>query len=237
MSVSTTAGNRAAERRLYLWGGVAAALIVFTGFARTFYLKALFGTPALSELLMVHGVVMTLWMGLFLVQTGLVAAGRTDLHRKLGVAGGLLVLLMVPLGVAAAIDAAKRGATPAPEVTPLMFMAVPLLTIAVFAALVAVALWQRRRSAFHKRLMLLATVSILTPAIARIPVIERGGLPVFIGLTILAVLACVGVDTVRNRKLHPAFGWGGAFVILSLPFRVWLAGTAMWGQFAAWLLS
>ncbi len=112
-----------------------------------------------------------------------------------------------------------------------------LVTIAVFATLVGVALWKRRRSAVHKRLMLLATVSILTPAIARIPVIEDGGLPVFVGFTILAVLLCIGVDTWRNRRLHPAFGWGGAFVIISEPFRIWLAGTSTWNQIATWLIS
>ncbi|MSO49789.1 MAG: hypothetical protein EXQ49_07780 [Acidobacteria bacterium] len=233
----SSSSARASEHRFYWWAAVASTLIVFPGFSRTFYLGALFDAPPLAWLLQLHGAIMTAWLALFLVQLRLVAAGRTDLHRKLGVAGGTLVALMVPVSVATAIDAGRRGVTPDPAVTPLMFMAIPIVTIAVFATLVGVALWNRRRSAVHKRLMLLATVSILTPAIARIPVIEDGGLPVFVGLTVLAVLLCIGVDTWRNRRLHPALGWGGAFVIVSEPFRLWLAGTDAWARFGTWLMS
>ena len=231
--------SKGVGRRFYSWVAVAAALTIFAGFAQTFYLKGLFATPALSGLLWVHGVVMTLWFALFIVQVRLVASGRTDVHRRLGVFGAILLLLILPTGVATAIAAARRGFSPAPEVTPLMFMAIPLTDLVVFALLVGVALWNRRRSDTHKRLMLLATVSVLTPGIARIPLgfVQQGGLPVFFGLTVLAVITCVAVDTVKNRRLHPAFGWGGALVIASVPLRLMLAGTAAWTQFATWLVA
>jgi hypothetical protein len=138
---------------------------------------------------------MTLWFGLFIAQVRLVAARRTDLHRRLGGLGAILLVLILFLGVATAITAARHGVTPAPEVSPLMFMAIPLADLVVFAALVGVALWNRRRSDIHKRLMLLATLSILTPGIARIPIgfFQQGGLPVFFGLTVLTVIVCVAV--------------------------------------------
>jgi hypothetical protein len=182
---------------------------------------------------------MTLWFALFIVQLRLVAAGRTDLHRRLGVFGAVLVVLIVAVGVTTAVDAGRRGVSPAPEVTPLMFMAIPLADLVVFAILVGVALWNRRRSDIHKRLMLLATLSILTPGIARIPLafVQQGGLPMFFGLTVLSVIICVVVDTVKNRRLHPAFGWGGTLVVASVPLRLMLAGTAVWTQFATWLVG
>jgi hypothetical protein len=239
MSANLTLGSKGFDRRFYSCVATLAALIVFAGFARTFYLKDMFGAPTLPGLLLAHGTVMTLWFVLFIVQLRLVAAGRTDLHRRLGVFGAILVVLILAVGVTTAVDAARRGVTPAPGVTPLMFMAIPLVDLVVFAILVGVALWNRRRSDIHKRLMLLATLSILTPGIARIPLAftQQGGLPVFFGLTVLFVIICVVVDTVKNRRLHPAFGWGATLVVASVPLRLMLAGTAAWTQFATWLVS
>ena len=66
MTVST-----AANARSYSW--LIVAVIVFAGFARTFYLKGLFGTPPLPNLLVFHGVVMTAWIALVIGQVALVA--------------------------------------------------------------------------------------------------------------------------------------------------------------------
>lgn len=57
-----------ARRRdsFYLWVAIAAALIVFFGFARTYYLKGVFGTPPLSILLHAHAVLVTLGLCFFL---------------------------------------------------------------------------------------------------------------------------------------------------------------------------
>jgi hypothetical protein len=238
-TVPTPAAKLGDRPRLHLWAAAIAAFVVFAGFAPTFYLKGLFGAPALSPLLLVHGVVMTLWFVLFIVQAKLVAAGRADLHRRLGVFGAMLFALIVVVALTTAIDAGRRGATPAPGVPALVFMAIPLGDIVVFGSLVGTALWLRRRSDIHKRLMLLATLSILTPAIARLPLdfIRQAGLPLFFGLTVLAVIVCVAADSAKNRRLHPAFGWGGALVIASLPLRVMIAGTPAWTRFATWLVA
>jgi uncharacterized membrane protein YozB (DUF420 family) len=225
--------------RLYAWIALAAALIIFAGFARTFYLRSLSGAPPLSPLLFVHGTVMTLWFVVFCAQVWLVVEGRTDLHRRLGVVGLLVAVAVVCVGVAAAIDAGRRGSSPAPGVPPLMFMAVPLFDMPVFALLVGIGAWKRRRPDVHKRLMLLATLGMLTPAIARIPLsfIQDGGPPVFFGLALLVVLGCIAIDTARSRRLHPAFGWGAALIIAMLPLRLLVASTAAWTQFAGWLVA
>jgi hypothetical protein len=56
-------------------------------------------------------------------------------------------------------------------------------------------------------------------------------------LTDLFLIACVAIDTVRHRKLHPAFLWGTLLVILSQPLRILLSGTNAWIQFATWLVG
>jgi hypothetical protein len=229
--------QRNKERRLYTWAAVVVVLIVVTGFARTYYLKGVFGTPALPGLVHLHGFVMTLWVVLFVVQVRLIAAHRVKLHRRLGVFGGFLAGAVVLVGIITAIGGARRGASPGPP--PLVFLAIPLVDILVFAGFVAAGLVVRRRTDIHKRLMLLSCAGFLTAAVARIPLnfIETGGPLVFFALTDLCALACVVFDTVKHRRLHPAFGWGLLIIIASHPLRLMLAGTQAWMSFATWFVG
>ena len=232
MAVIDEAAPRNAERRFYGLAALAAALIAFAGFARTYYLGGAFDAPKLPGLVHLHGVVMTSWIVLFAVQAGLVAAGRVDLHRKLGVAGAVLAALVVVVGIATAVDGARRGVSPGPP--PLVFLAIPLGVILVYGTLVAAAIANRRRPDWHKRLMLLAAISVLTPAIARIPIdaLQAGGIVAFMGLTDLFAIACIAWDTARSRRLHPAFLRGGLFLVLSHPAMLALAGSAFWMEIA-----
>lgn len=226
--------------RLYAWVALAAALITFAGFARTFYLRSSFGAAPLSTLLAVHGIVMTAWFVLFFTQVWLVGAGHTRLHRRLGIAGMGLAVLVLCVGVIAAVDAGRRGVSPAPGLaTPLEFMAVPLFDMPVFAALAGAAFWYRRRPDIHKRLMVLATLGMLTPAISRIPLrfIQDGGPTLCFGLAIAVVLSCVAIDAIRHRRLHRAFAWGAMVIVVMLPLRLAIANTETWTRFAAWLIA
>jgi hypothetical protein len=229
--------NSGLDRRFYTWAAMAALGIVFAGFARTYFLKTSFGTPALSTLIHVHGFLMTLWFLFFLMQVRLVAMHRTDLHRRAGVFGAILALAILIAGPMTAITAAKLGHTPGPP--PLIFLVVPLGDILVFALLVGAGLYFRSRSDIHRRLMLLSCVGMLTAAIARIQLefIQTGGLPVFFALTDLLVLSSVAYDTIKHRRLHPAFGWGALLIVLSQPLRLLLSGTGAWQQFASWLVK
>ena len=238
MAINPIMHRRGKDRRLYLWVAVLVPVIVLAGFARTYYLKGFFGTPALPSLLVhLHGLVMTSWVVLFVTQVSLVETRRTRLHQQLGVFGAVLSSLVLVIGVLTAIAAAGRGVSPGPPA--LQFLVIPLGDMLVFGVLVGLALYFRRRLDVHKRLMLLAGVNLLTPAIARIPVhfIETGGPLAFFGLTTLFVLACVVFDTIKHRRLHPAFLWGTLFVVASQPVRLMLAATDAWIRFATWLVK
>ena len=237
MSKETNAMSSSVDRRLYTWGALVAVAIVFAGFAKTYFLKTSFGTPALSTLVHAHGLVMTLWFAVFLMQVRLVAMRRTDLHRRVGVFGAVVATAVLIVGTATAITAAKLGHTPGPP--PLIFLAIPLGDMLVFALLVGAGLYFRSRSDIHRRLMLLSCVGILTAAIARIPIdfIQAGGMPMFFGLTDLVALSCVAYDTVKHRRLHPAFGWGALLIVASQPLRFMLTATPAWQQFASWLVN
>ena len=143
----------------------------------------------------------------------------------------------MPLVVAVAIDGARRGMTPPGGPRPLVFLVVPLFDLLLFTKLAWTGLYFRRTKDTHKRLMLLATISLLTPAFARLPGIMSAGPPAFFGLTDLLVIACLFYGRVSRGRIHPAFLWGGLFVFASQPLRLLIGGTGAWLAFATWLTS
>jgi hypothetical protein len=231
----------ASADRFYVSCAILISLVVFAGFARTYYLKFVFGTPSLPWLLHVHGIVMTAWIVLFLTQVGLVSAHRVDLHRRLGMTGGFLAALIVTVGAAAAIRMTRRDVLIHPNSDyPLAFLALQLLgLLLVFSVLVVCALLLRRRPEYHKRLMLLAFLRLLPPAVTRLPLsfIQKGGIPVIVGVDVVAVILVSVVDTIRNRRLHPALAWGGLLLVGSDFVVIYISGTTGWLAFAKWLIS
>jgi hypothetical protein len=217
------------------------AVMVFVGFAPTYYLRAFFGAPptvtgatTLSPLAQVHGALFSGWVLLFIVQTALVASHRTRVHQRLGIAGAVLAAAMVVVGTSAAIASAARGAAP-PGAPPLAFLAVPLFDMLLFPIFVGTALVYRRPRETHKRLMLLAYLSIITAAIARLPGVLPYGPPAFFGLTLVFLLIAVVYDLISRRRVHPAYILGGGLLALSMPARLMISGTESWMRFAAFL--
>lgn len=230
---------RATPRRQYPWIPLCIAVLILAGFAQTYYLKTLFGAPALPLLLHVHGLLMTAWIVLFAVQARLVATRRVAVHRKLGVVGAVLIVLIPIVGVVVAIHGAKLGHSPAGGPPPLVFLAVPLFNIVAFFILAGSAVLLRRRTDWHRRLMLVATLNLLPPALGRFApeYLHLPGLPVAFGVTDLALIGCLVYDTLRHRRLHPAFGWGLALVLAWEAAALGLSGTAGWQHVASWLVQ
>jgi hypothetical protein len=211
---------------------LATALI---GFAPTYYLRALHQAAPLSPLLHVHGLAFTSWLVLLLVQSALVGARRVDLRRRLGMGGAALAAVMVPLGMTTAIEAARRGVS-TPGLDPLVFMIFPFGSVVMFAGLIGAALWKRRDRGLHRRLVTLATVVILTPAIARLPFV--GLRPVLaLVLSTLFVAAAMLHDYRTERRVHPVYAIGGLALLLSGPLRFALGHTEAWQSFAHALIA
>ena len=236
--ISHRPASRARDHRFFAWMAGICALIVFAGFARTYYLAPLFDTPPSTQLVHVHGFVATLWIVLFVSQVSLVLTHRTAVHRRLGIAGGALALLLIVVGYVTAIEAARLGRRPAASESSLVFLVIPLSTLVVFGIFVAAGLSARRQPETHKRLMLLGTIALLPPALARLGrLFELGGPPTFITVTCLLVLACLVHDWRTHGRVHPAFLWGGLFLIASIPIRFVVGRSEAWQGLAAWLIG
>ena len=225
----------ASDRHFYTGMAVAIALTTLAGFGPTFYLARLYEAPPLPLLLALHGTLFTGWILLLLTQASLVAARRLDWHRRLGVAGIVLAATMLPVGTLAAIASARRGLAPA-GLDPLTFMAVPIAALALFAVFFGAAIACRRRPELHKRLVLLATISILTPAIARFGFVDHRPV-IALGLTNLFVVAAILYDWRSRGRVAPVYLWGGLALVLSAPLRILIGKTSAWHALAGYLVG
>lgn len=239
--ISHAAGRH--DRLFYGGIAVAAGMLAIGGFAPTYYLRFLDGGPQatisggpFSRLLHVHGALFTAWVLLFVAQTALISARRVAVHRRLGVLGAALAAAMFVAGVMSGIDLGRRGAAP-PGIDPLSFMAIPLGDMLMFGGFVAAALARRRDRETHKRLMLLAYASILAAPAARLPGVLPLGPLAFYAIGFLIVGAGVIYDYVSRGAIHKAYVWGGALLLLSVPVRLALSGTAAWHAVARFLIG
>jgi hypothetical protein len=240
MATLAGAARVTAERRFYSGMAILMVLIVFAGFAPSFYLRGLIPVPRPNPVLppsvLLHGLLFTLWMLVFWAQTVLVAAGRRDLHMKLGLGGMALALAIVPLMYLVAVWQVPRASQP-PITDPLNWTSVPLSVIPAYAALVWLG-WRRRRDAqWHKRLMLGAALLMMDPAIGRLPLAPPtlGG---FVAQSLLALVPYAAMFWWDRRSLgrvHPATWLAFGLAAAALAVRTLLLATGAWAPVAAHL--
>lgn len=238
-SITYEASRRSSTDRLF-YSSISIAVVgaVFAGFARTYYLRASFQPTPLPLYLKIHGFAFTTWVGLFVTQTSLIAARRTDIHRRLGWAGCGLAVLMVVAALAAAIFSGRREVLAGHADQARMFLAVPLFSMLVFPVLVGSAVYYRRYPEAHKRLMLLATLSILDAAVARWPIAWIATTWwAYFALTDVFVAAAIGYDVASRRRVHPAYIWGGLMILSAQAVRELIGPTVAWQAFARALIG
>lgn len=225
--MNTIVARLAAERRFYVSAAIGITVVVLAGFSVD--VDLLRDMSPLSTLVRLHGAVMLGWIALFVTQTVLVARRRVDWHRRLGIFGAALAAAVVTADTATAVAASRLGGTHLPPGMPApLFLARSLFALLTFAILVSSAIALRSRSAWHKRLMLLAAIILLDAALARfIGAYTRWELDPTIARDLLVVL-CVIIDTWRYRRLHPAFLVGGLLVLVTDPLAYWAAASSTW---------
>jgi FtsH-binding integral membrane protein len=223
----------------YFFSGMALLLLasVFLGFARSYFLAGVFHAPLPSLTIHIHGAAFSTWVLLLITQTSLVAAGRVDIHRRLGIAGFFLACLMVLLGVLAATQGLARPNT-ASGIDVKTFYVIPMTDMLIFAVLVFFAFRARFNPSEHKRIIIIATVGIAIAAISRWPFafVQRKPLvAALVSYGFLLVLAAY--DLWSTRKIHRATLWASAFLIFVQQIRFPIGQTAAWHAFATWAQS
>ena len=208
--------SRTVGRPFYLGLSLLMAAVIVGGFSTTVP-GDFTGTPALPLLLHVHGAVFTTWVLLFVAQPAFIARGSVALHRRVGGFGAVLALAMVVMGLAATFYAVHYHFVPS-FFPPAIFLVMNGLGILVFGGLVAAGIVNRRRAEWHKRLMMCATISILGPGLGRLLPMDSFGAAaplVMFGVILLFALAGPVADLLVRRRIHPAYYWGVATIVVS----------------------
>jgi hypothetical protein len=219
------------RNRFYPMIALALSLFVIVAFSRTYYLRFLTDLPPLRTLVHTHGLVFTAWLAVFVAQTRLVAAHRVDLHRKLGILAVVVAALVVIVGATTAIANSALPRVRPSGLTPAQFTIVGLTSIGLFAAFVTLGIAFRRRADLHKRFMVLAMISVLSPAVSR--VLTQLGLREFSSYlvplgAVVFVVWCLVHDWRHHRIVHPVFAIGGVAIVASWPLRLMVGRTEWW---------
>jgi MFS family permease len=210
------------EHAFYVGMALALVVLVAAGFAPTFFARSLTEAGPLPLLIVLHGVFGTAWVLLFAAQTSLVAARRIAWHRRLGWVAAAVAIAFVASGVVviAALERSHGEEALAWRAPHVFTNGAPLCA---FALLVLAGVWQRASAARHKRLMLLAAVVLLPPAIGR--------LFATIGIAELNLAAYAGFafanalyDWRAHGRAHAVSLLGGAtLVAIDAATMTWLA--------------
>ena len=166
--------------------------IVLTGFAKTYFLAGMMRAKLPNKLVHIHGFVFVLWIFLLVIQAMLVASHKVKWHMRLGVFSLILLPSMFILGILTLFDFVRRTAE-----DPLLVLIGDLETIAIFVALASWGLLVRRDTTSHKRLMILATMTIMGPAISRWDI----GIPATLGLILVLPLFVLVYDLWSLRRV------------------------------------
>lgn len=230
------------DRWIYVFTAASFVVIVLAGFIPSSLAKIAAvqagERPPFPLILHAHAVLMGSFLLLLLAQTTLVATGRCDLHRPLGLLAMVLAPALVLVGlilVPATYHAAWNSVQAAPpeardqlRQVVLIRDNIMLLQLRIgflFPLILLIGLRARGREAgLHKRMMILATALALPAGIDRIPWLATTlpESPLAPDLyTLLAVSPMLVWDVVRNRAVHKAY-W--IWLAVCLPFTVAVHG-------------
>ncbi|SDI48566.1 MULTISPECIES: hypothetical protein [Bradyrhizobium] len=232
----------------YFYMALACMAVAFIGFAPTYWLPMASRSFSASPVVHFHGTVFFVWTLYFAFQSWLAASGRIARHRAIGMIGISLATAMTIFGFLVAVEAMKRSAALGQTDAGVAFAIVPLSGIVFFAVTVALAIAAIRRPETHKRLMLLACISLLDAAVARwfltflAPPGPAGPPPVPVTIPpafvayLLLVVAMVFDWRTRGRP-HPVYLYGGAALIAVKLLNWPISVTPLWHSFAGGILA
>jgi FtsH-binding integral membrane protein len=215
--------RRSSRSWFFVCMSIVLLIIVAVGFAKSFYLRTILhknhAVSTLPVYIVLHGIVLTSWFLLFAAQTWLVASGKVRLHRSLGFAGAVLAPVVFALSLLVVVRSVVRE-------TSLVVIG-DIVILFLFAILVTAGICFRQKPDVHKRLMLIASISIVAPAIARWPG-AQSMLPVSVaGPQLLLFATLVLYDFSSRRRVHRATVWGLALYFVAVGTTLSLASSKL----------
>jgi len=243
----TTPSDQNAERIFFAAAGGFLFIIMLIGFQQFYLHGKAFPShpmfPPLKALLMAHGIATTSWMTLFVIQTVLIVGNSVRIHMTLGLFGIALALAVVVLGSWTGVATARlepeliRGGLNRKQ-----FLIVPITDMLKFGVFVTIAVWNRYRPQIHRPMMLLATLTMISAAVGRIPAIQNlyassvweQWFGAFFPKLVIGAAFLI-IKTIITRKFDRWFA-GGFALLLVASFLIWqIAPGAAWERVANFL--
>lgn len=220
----------------FVFIGFLSLIYVIAGFTPTYFAPLAAGSFKAKPVYHLHGIMYMLWIVLIISQPLLIRLRLTHLHKKIGYAGLTLAVGMFVIGIVMAFVSNHNALVNGADKTALAFLIVPLTDMLLFGTFISLAMLRLKDTETHKRLILLATLSILPAAFGRI--IGIYGLSVPLGLFLQESILILGIvyDIYTRKRIHPVYLYGGAAVVIIHLVRFPLGETEEW-LYIARLLS
>lgn len=236
LAVPRSAAPRPLRNPFVLGLGVLVAAIDFYGFSHTALDELVYADHRPPAVMYAHVAIATAWLLLFIAQSWFVAVRNVALHRRLGVGGLAIGAALAATSLATALIMRERSIELHPTSTlAVTFLAVPLNAALSFSVPFLLAAYWRKRPDLHRRLMVLATCVLATPALARIPWVPGAAVAWIVAALLLAAAA---EDWIRTRRLHRVYLIGVPALIASMQLALFLAFAAppLWLEIARAIL-
>lgn len=231
-------------RRFYIGLAVLMAVISVVGFWPKFFGPLLTtGQSPLAAVVQLHGVIYSGWVLLFATQVYLVSVGRIRQHQKVGQFGIYYGLALIPVGALAAFHRFYVQLAAGIELAQAQVKLLePLTDITTFTAFFISAIVYRKKPEIHKRLMIVATTTLMIAPVSRLCnvfFLHNSVVPykvAYFSIWFSPIVAAMAYDYIKRRVIYPIYPLGlVAFVILAQ--RKQLAATDTWTDIASWLAS
>jgi hypothetical protein len=226
------------RQRFYLGIALVGLLAVIVGFSTTYIGpmgRGSFHAPAIVH---IHGFFALSWIALFATQCLMVRQGATKLHMLLGIAGLPIAAGVLVSGLAVGHWAAARD-FPAHGKTAMSSLVGVFTSLVLFFLFASAALIMRRKSDWHKRLMLLATLVVWWPAWFRwrhlFVAVPRPDLIFGLLIPDAPMLLAAIRDRVRYGAVHPVWKFVAPALFAEQLFETLAFDTGYWPQVGSWL--
>lgn len=214
--MATIAGRAAREESFYQKMAVGLAIFILFAFGQ-FAARGLVDYRQAPLIVHIHALVMVFWLGLLVVQATLAQRLGMGLHRRIGWAGLGFAIVIPPLAIATSVAMLRAHLVP-PFFNPAFFLALVAVEAITFGGLVIAAIAMRRRTDWHRRLLIGATLILLEPAFGRLlpmPLMGNWGEWVAMALQLLALGIMARHDLVRRGTIHSATRTIAGIIVLT----------------------
>ena len=215
-------------RYFYLSMSLVFAGLVVWGFSRTVNASLIHANPPRPLLLWFHGAAFSTWVVFFITQSALVRVRKVSVHRLLGWFGAGLAAVMVVLGFSIAPIMTRFDMVVLHQTDVAQFIAIPFYDMIAFGALIALAIYWRKKPDYHKRLVFIASCGLMDAAVGRFAFIFDNSL-FFPALDCLILLG-VGRDLVVDGRVHKVYRHALPLLIIGQGIAVylWRVNPAWW---------